>query len=173
MGLSYFLYDKLSDLVTFSSGEQIFCSPWENFSKKYNPPFDVDNIMNINYEIERGIQAVGLVDNQNTCLGPQSLEINWIKSNWENFCETFHELEVFPVTVLIERIARLSNTDWLVQRHQEQLLLNITTSLTQQQFEELLTYRQSLRDITLSSSLDALASDINWPTVPSYLEEAL
>ncbi|NDV21039.1 phage tail protein, partial [Pseudodesulfovibrio sp. JC047] len=44
------------------------------------------------------------------------------------------------------RDALLTESDWLVQRHNEQLALNISTRLTDNQYSELLTYRQSLRD---------------------------
>lgn len=40
----------------------------------------------------------------------------------------------------------LDNTEWKVQRHRDQLELGITTSLTQEEYMELLRQRQEARD---------------------------
>ncbi|WP_079229385.1 phage tail assembly chaperone [Pseudomonas putida] len=46
---------------------------------------------------------------------------------------------------------QLQSGEWLVMRHRDELAMNISTSLTSQQYTELLTYRQSLRDWPASS----------------------
>lgn len=58
--------------------------------------------------------------------------------------------------LLNERNVALSSTDWIVSRHMEQKVLNISTSLSDECFNKYLVYRQELRDIT---------SDINFPNV--------
>lgn len=50
--------------------------------------------------------------------------------------------------VLIQREKKLSETDWLVTRHLEQKMLEIPQTLSVVEFNNLLAYRQQLRDIT-------------------------
>ena len=66
--------------------------------------------------------------------------------------------------------AALQNTDWYVSRHQEQVSLGLQTTLSQQQYEELLTYRQALRDLGASYNLEVtLPIAITWPNKPSWM----
>lgn len=46
----------------------------------------------------------------------------------------------------LENLQYLESTDWKILRHQDQLALGITTSLTDEQYTELLTQRQTARD---------------------------
>ena len=58
-----------------------------------------------------------------------------------------------PLNILVLKDTRsnlLSRSDWLTTRHRDQLEANIPTSLTSEQFSELLTYRQALRDWPVS-----------------------
>lgn len=48
-----------------------------------------------------------------------------------------------------KQIEFLSETDWLVARHRDQLELGIETSLTNEQYQKLLEDRQAARDQTL------------------------
>jgi hypothetical protein len=58
------------------------------------------------------------------------------------------------------RTNKLYETDWMVVRHKDQLDLGIITTLTNDQYQKLLAYRQQLRDITKKyTSLD----DVVWP----------
>lgn len=47
----------------------------------------------------------------------------------------------------------LSDSDWMINRHFEQKMLNIDTTLSEFEFKKLLDYRQSLRDITTTNGL--------------------
>lgn len=58
--------------------------------------------------------------------------------------------------LLITRNSILTETDWIVNRHIEQKMLNISTSLSDEDFNRYLDYRQELRDIT---------SNINFPYI--------
>lgn len=49
-----------------------------------------------------------------------------------------------------QRVSFLDKTDWMVRRHEDQERRVITTSLTEDQFNELLDYRQALRDWPVS-----------------------
>ena len=62
-----------------------------------------------------------------------------------------------------ERDHRLSETDWLVLRHQEQVAAGLGTSLTGAVYQSLLEYRQALRDLP-EQTVDPVASD--WPVSP-------
>lgn len=42
----------------------------------------------------------------------------------------------------------LSGTDWVIARHQDEVLSETETSLTSDEFKKLLAYRQELRDVT-------------------------
>ena len=71
------------------------------------------------------------------------------------------------------RNSLLAETDWLVLRHEDQLRLKIITTLSDVQYNRLLSYRQALRDIvdTIGSTVDSVNSidDISWPTKPDFI----
>jgi hypothetical protein len=165
MSISFFVYEAIPNLVSFKSGDVQHTVSWEKFNKKYNPPFG-KGIFSVNYEPERGLFHVVLTNNQ-LISGEQSLEINWVKANWQNFCDSIHEISDEFISVLLQKQIILGSTDWIVQRHQDQLFLNNQTNLSPDQFLELLTYRQQIRDVI--SSEDA-ADSVQWPARPFWLE---
>ena len=61
---------------------------------------------------------------------------------------------------LARRNELLADSDWLMLRHRDQIDSGIPTTLTQEQFEETLVYRQALRDWDRVSAL---------PTAPLFL----
>lgn len=66
------------------------------------------------------------------------------------------------------RNAKLDETDWIVLRHIEETALNNGTTLIESEYEELLSYRQELRDLTLQDGFPWEGGDndeIPWPTV--------
>lgn len=65
-------------------------------------------------------------------------------------------LEENKEKIIKERDKTLSETDWIINRHLEQKMLNLTTSLSDIKFNEYLVYRQELRDIT---------SNVNFPHI--------
>ena len=63
-----------------------------------------------------------------------------------------------------------SNTDFMVSRHMEQEARAIPTTFAPAQYNELLAYRQALRDFTETVDLNVGSFDaIVWPTVPSFI----
>lgn len=52
-------------------------------------------------------------------------------------------------TMYYKRDKLLSESDWMINRHFEQKMLNINTAMSESEFQSLLDYRQSLRDITV------------------------
>lgn len=57
----------------------------------------------------------------------------------------------------------LSDTQWLVQRHRDQIEVAEPTTLTSDQYKALLTYRQALRDVPTQSGFPG---NIVWPSYP-------
>ena len=64
-----------------------------------------------------------------------------------------------------QRDQKLSDTQWIMDRHSEQVAHGIAPSLTDKQVKAFADYRQALRDITEAKSAD----DVVWPENP--LEE--
>ena len=64
-----------------------------------------------------------------------------------------------------ERNAAITATDWIVARHQDELALGGTTTLTADQYAALLAYRKTLRD------LPELAEwpNVDLPAVPDFV----
>jgi len=48
----------------------------------------------------------------------------------------------------------LTDSDWLIQRHREQVETGSTTSLTEEEYNEFLSYRQYLRELTSKEDYD-------------------
>jgi len=58
------------------------------------------------------------------------------------------------------RDQKLYETDWMITRHRDQIDLGMYPTLSNLQYQDLLTYRQALRDVTkLYNNLD----DVVWP----------
>jgi len=62
-----------------------------------------------------------------------------------------------------ERDALLLDSQWLVQRHRDQIEVAEPTTLTSDQYKALLTYRQALRDVTTQAGFP---NNIAWPSYP-------
>lgn len=63
-----------------------------------------------------------------------------------------------------KRDTKLTATNWLVERHREEQETG-TTTLTAQEYSDLLAYRQALRDVPQQAGFHEA---INWPVAPSY-----
>lgn len=68
-----------------------------------------------------------------------------------------------PEDVRMRRDRRIAATDWLVQRHQEQAALGVETSLSAQEYDDLLAHRQALRDVPDQSGFP---ENVDWPEPP-------
>jgi hypothetical protein len=96
--------------------------------------------------------------------GEDSEEIKWCSDNIDLIISKAYEdgYGLLPPGPSLQEIrnTKLYETDWMVTRHNDQTMLGITTTLSEQQFMKLLNYRQQLRDITnLYTSID----DVIWP----------
>ena len=84
----------------------------------------------------------------------------------------YNSNEQRAIRVRQERDKRLDNTQWLVSRHQEEISNNLETTLSEEQYNELLVYRQALRDLPTLDGFPWQGGDndeIPWPTVPEFV----
>ncbi|MEJ8675359.1 phage tail assembly chaperone [Chromobacterium amazonense] len=62
-----------------------------------------------------------------------------------------------------ERDQRLTATEWLVQRHRDETDLGRPATLKREEFDQLMAYRQALRDIPMQSGFP---DQVDWPILP-------
>lgn len=74
--------------------------------------------------------------------------------------------------LLRRRDAKLAATDWMVQRHREQVERGkkVTLSLKSANYTDLLEYRQALRDLPQKYKT---SDEWQWPAAPAFLTELL
>ena len=63
----------------------------------------------------------------------------------------------------IKRDQLVDDTQWLVQRHRDQIEVTEPTTLTADQYKGLLAYRQALRDVPAQTGFP---DNIVWPSYP-------
>ena len=95
-------------------------------------------------------------------------EMVWIDDNLERiraYCEEILARQPQPRDITVRDIRNnvLQSTDWVLQRHQEQELLNLPRTLTEEKFQQVLQYRQALRDMT--NTYTSLSTAV-WPVNP-------
>lgn len=78
------------------------------------------------------------------------------------WCGRNIDVEQETASVRAKRDRLLVNTDWMVSRHNEQKILGLDTTITEEQYTALLKYRQELRDIPSKINL----KNPSWPTNP-------
>ena len=144
---------------------------WQELSKfiaDTGYPF-ADTAAYVSYEPHREIYHVERKDTKEVILGIEQPEIQWFIDNKYMLLGIIEQLTAVdnPVlTGLMQRAQYLYDTDWLVQRHQEEILRNVTTTLSQEQIYNLLLYKQELRDLTQHYDLTQPAQGIDWPINP-------
>lgn len=83
--------------------------------------------------------------------------------------ETYSKTQPDPITadlalqVRVNRDALLTNSQWLIQRHRDQIEVSEPTTLTTDQYKALLKYRQDLRDVPTQTGFP---DDIIFPKYP-------
>jgi hypothetical protein len=163
--------ETFNNIVHVRLSDTEYVGNWENFSQEISFPFPDENIVSVNFEPDRNHYTIerpkGVVDS-----GEDIQEVAWIKENLELIraaSKKFVELEAVSLTGKDRRGQLLFETEWLVQRHIEQAALSMATTLSEQQFQELLAYRQALRDLTDTVDLNKPFDTIDWPIAPSFL----
>jgi hypothetical protein len=91
-------------------------------------------------------------------------ELKWENNNWVIYNNPDKAME------LVRQIRNklLSETDWLILRHQDEIARGVQTTLTAEQYQELLTYRQELRDLPENPNLDVF--NPQFPQKPSWMK---
>lgn len=72
-------------------------------------------------------------------------------------------VEQVAAAIRAERDGKIAESNWLVERHHEQLSAGIATSITDEAYHALLAYRQDLRDVPEQSTFP---QSIIWPEFP-------
>ena len=138
-----------------------------NFVADTSFPHDSSLTM-ISYEPGRNIYVVEK-ENQVYEYGTEVAEIQWITANFDAVLELgrVKQLAEAPViTMEMYRQVKLYEADWIIQRHQEETILNIDHKLTNEQYIAVLTYKQQLRDLTDTYPKDTLSENVVWPVDP-------
>ena len=123
----------------------------------------------VSYEPNREIYHVQKQGSNEVLVGVEQPEITWFLNNKDSLLQTINiliEADKPVITVEMQRAQYLAETDWLVQRHQEELLREATPTLDENQLRALLDYKQELRDLTQHYSKDQPAETISWPQKP-------
>ena len=91
-------------------------------------------------------------------------ELKWENNNWVIYNNPDKAME------LVRQIRNnlLFGTDWYILRHQDELARGIQTTLTEEQYQELLIYRQALRDLPEDPNLDVF--NPQFPQKPSWMK---
>lgn len=150
-------------------GKEYYWQELSKFIEETGYPF-VDTTAYVSYEPHREIYHVERKDTKELCAGIEQPEIQWFINNKYNLLSIIEQLietDKTPlVTGLMQRAQYLYDTDWLVQRHQEEILRGVTTTLSEEQMYNLLFYKQELRDLTQHYDLTQPAQGIGWPINP-------
>ena len=164
MNYEYINLDRYNNQANcrFNDTGYVFKS-FEDFTKNLNFPYSVNMLswepLRDHYVVERNI---------NEFLNGSSLvEFLWISENLDSikkYCVAMNNLELNNNDSIInERDLRLHKTDWILQRYQEENILNIQNSISLDKLNDILQYRQALRDI---SKTYPNPFDIVWPINP-------
>ena len=159
--------DTYNNTASCRLGDKEIAFPSANdFITALQFPFEIGLL---NWEPLRCHWIVEIPGSPPTIKGGSSLpEMVWIDDNLERIRAYMLQLlsqqpQPREVTVADIRNNMLQRTDWILQRQQEEQLLNLPLTLTQEKFQEVLVYRQALRDIT--QTYTSLITVV-WPVNP-------
>lgn len=124
-------------------------------------------VRSLSYEPDRNLFIVELINNE-VHSGTENNVIQWVTDNLVALetCINSKQVPDPVITVEMIRAQKLIETDWIIQRHQEETLLGITNTLSASQFMDVLLYRQALRDITDTYARDLPEDQAVWPVNP-------
>lgn len=149
--------------------------PWRQVVELVPEIFSIENILSLYYEFETERFDISRRPGILPPLDGSCPELDWIKNNIDYLIERLGPLGLIyndeAPTVGEKRSWLLSEVDWYVIRHIEQRELNVTPSLTEEQYEELLIYKQALRDLGQNPETLLLPFEAfnNYPTKPSWI----
>jgi len=142
------------------------------FIEHTNFPF-TDTVRRVSYEPDRNLYVVEEL-NGKISSGSDLPVIVWIANHLTNIEQAAIAdlaMNTARVPASAQREMLIYNTDYILQRHQEETLLNISHKLTDQQFADVLAYRQALRDLNVNGYVEGTTkiktiTDVTWPTNP-------
>lgn len=146
---------------------------WDNadeFITATNFPFE-ETVRILGFEPQRNIFHIERPGGVND-IDQSSIEIEWLKNNLtalSNAAKIRAEKIKFVITLEMERDSRLTGSDWVVLRHNEESILGMPRTLTTDQIKDVLNYRQQLRDMTKTYDPKIPTNEVSWPTNPMRL----
>jgi len=161
-----------NNISIIRNGAAHLFSSVEYFIQNTNFPF-VNQARIVHYEPDRNIFVVER-SGPEIVSGADLVEIVWITDNIETIWQLAitdkaeQDARNAPSANML-RAVKLYETDWILQRHQEETLLNLPHKFTDQQMTDILTYRQALRDLGGINTANTPADQVNWPSVPDFI----
>jgi hypothetical protein len=149
------------------NGKLHIFSSAESFISKTNFPFS-DTLRISSYEPERNIFVVEEINGVGKS-GSDLPEMVWMAQNLSVIeaaaaqDEQEHPHPSNTPTANMQKIGLLYSTDWVLQRWQEEILLNVAHSMTEEKFNQVLQYRQALRDLSVEGKT---INEVTWPANP-------
>jgi hypothetical protein len=137
------------------------------FLEDTNFPY-TNGLVTLGYEPERNIYVIERT-NQGISTGLDVPELKWVDDNFQIILEKGRlrrEIETPVFTVEMMRNTRLFETDWVLQRHQEEVLLGVNPTLSNEELAAILNYRQELRNVTATYDRDSAWENATWPVNP-------
>lgn len=144
----------------------------EQFVTRTGFPFE-DTVKMISYEPERNINTIHY--SNGTIINDSELpEIAWIQNNLAAIEQGAKDDAINSIPVISaadQRNILLYSTDYIVQRHSEETLLNLPHTLDDNKFNDILVYRQALRDLNVNGFVEGTTrnktlNDVTWPVNP-------
>ena len=135
---------------------------------KYGAGFPYSETMQlVSYEPERNIYVVEFVGGRSES-GQDLNAMVWIRENLDKIkaaaIQDLAEHPLYPpLTLTAVRNGKLYDTDWVLQRKQEEDLQGLPNTMSAEKFAAVLAYRQALRDIIKTYSD---IKTVVWPTNP-------
>lgn len=135
-----------------------------------------DTVRLLSYEPLRNLYAVEYLGGVSKA--GKSDEIQWIEEHFDQLVvhagQEKDTVEQIILSIRQMREIKLYETDWMVMRHNEELLASSPTTLSESQFDSLASWRRWLRDIPVEHSevdLDGPHTAIHWIELTIAAEE--
>jgi hypothetical protein len=162
-----FTLDFFNDSYYFKQGsKQAFWNNKEQFLTDTGFPFFDTGIVAV--ETDRNIYHVERSGSVNLT-GENIEEVLWLLNHINDFLTIADQQATLMnpvVTMEMARNSKLFETDYILIRHQEETLLNVEHTLSEEQVSATLIYRQQLRDLSKIYDKTTPEDQIDWPTNP-------
>jgi hypothetical protein len=162
-----FTLDFFNDSYYFKQGDnQAFWNSKEQFLSETKFPFADTGIVAV--ETDRNIYHVERPGAVNLT-GQDVEETAWLLNHIDDFL-TFAEQQADSmnpvITMEMMRNSKLFETDYVLIRHQEETLLGLSHTLSEEELSAVLAYRQQLRDLSNIYEKSMPHDQVEWPNNP-------